>query len=181
MDLTERVIASREIFEGKIVHLRVDTVELPNGHQSQREIVAHRGAVCIVPVTAEGRILLVRQFRLATGRVLLEIPAGTLEGDEDPAACAARELEEETGFKPGSLRKLFHAFLSPGYSTEIIHAYLATDLTVGVVHLDAGENVQIVEAPVEEIDARIAAGEIEDAKTIAALSMAIRMLGVPSR
>lgn len=176
MELIERVIGSRQVFDGKIVHLRVDTVQLPNGHESQREIVSHRGAVCVVPVRPDGTVLMVRQFRLSTGRVLLEIPAGTLEAGEDPAECAARELEEETGFKPGSLRKLFHAFLSPGYSTEVIHAYIATDLTPGTVHLDAGENVQPETIPLGEIEARIASGEIEDAKTIAALLMALRIV-----
>jgi 8-oxo-dGTP pyrophosphatase MutT (NUDIX family) len=179
LELTERVIGSRPIYDGKIVHLRVDTVQLPNGHESQREIVTHRGAVCIVPVRADGVVLMVRQFRLAAGKVLLEIPAGTLEADEDPADCAARELEEETGFIPGTLRKLFRAYLSPGYSTEAIHAYIATDLTAGTVHLDAGENVRVVELPMDEVESRILSGEIEDAKTIAALLMALRTIQVP--
>ena len=175
MELTERVIGSRDIYAGAIVHLRVDTVQLPNGHESKREIVSHRGAVCIVPVRSDGVVLMVRQFRLAAGKVLLEIPAGTMEAGEDPDACAARELEEETGFKPGALRKLFRAFLSPGYSTEAIHAYLASDLMAGTVHLDAGENVSLVEIPLQEIEGRILSGEIEDAKTIAALLMALRL------
>ena len=177
MELIERVVGTRAVYEGKIVHLRVDTVQLPNGHESQREIVSHRGAACVVPIQADGSILMVRQFRLAAGRVLLEIPAGTLEADEDPAECAARELEEETGFKPGRLRKLFHAFLSPGYSTEVIHAYLATDLTEGTVHQDAGENVRSVSLAANEVAAHIASGEIEDAKTIAALAMALLAVG----
>jgi 8-oxo-dGTP pyrophosphatase MutT (NUDIX family) len=175
LDLIERVTGSRDIYAGKIVHLRVDTVELPNGHESHREIVSHRGAVCIVPVRADGVVLMVRQFRLAAGRVLLEIPAGTLEENEEPDACAARELEEETGFRPGRLRKLFRAFLSPGYSTEAIHAYVATELTAGAVHLDAGENVSLVEVGLGEIEGKIVSGEIEDAKSIAALLMALRL------
>lgn len=176
MELIEHVIGTRQIYDGHIIDLRVDTVKLPNGHQSQREIVTHHGAVCVVPIRTDGTVLMVRQFRLATGRVLLEIPAGTIETGEDPAECAARELEEETGFKPGVLQKLFHAFLSPGYSTEIVHAYAATDMTPGTVHLDAGENVRTEAIPLEEIAARIQSGEIEDAKTIAALLMALRTL-----
>ena len=179
MELTERVVGSRPVFDGKIVHLRVDTVELPNGHQSQREIVSHRGAVCIVPITAAGTVLMVRQFRLAAGHVLLEIPAGTLEADEDLAGCAAREREEETGFKPGSLNKLFSAFLSPGYSTEQVHAYIARDLQPGTMHQDAGENVRTEELALADVPARISAGEIEDAKTIAALLMALRTIDSP--
>ena len=181
MDLIERVIGSRNVYDGNIVHLRVDTVQLPNGHESQREIVSHRGAVCVVPVRTDGAVLMVRQFRLAAGRVLLEIPAGTLEADEDPAACAARELEEETGFKPGRLGKLFHAFLSPGYSTEVVHAYVATELTPGTVHLDAGENVRTEAIPLDEIETRILSGEIEDAKTIAALLMVQRIIEVQAK
>ena len=176
MELIETVINSEEIYSGTIVHLRVDTVRLPNGHESRREIVSHRGAVCVVPVRADGTVLLVKQFRLSTGKVLLEIPAGTLEAGEDPAEAAARELEEETGFKPGSLRPLFTAYLSPGYTNEQIHAYLATDMISGVVHLDAGENVQLVELPLDEVERQIMAGEILDAKTIAALLMALRVL-----
>ena len=178
MDLIEHVIDSRNIFDGKIVHLRVDTVRLPNGHESKREIVSHRGAVCVVPILPDGAVLMVRQFRLAAGRVLLEIPAGTLEANEAPAECAARELEEETGYKPGGLRKLFHAFLSPGYTTEVVHAYVATDLTSGTVHQDAGENVVTEAIPLAEIESRILSGEIEDAKTISALLMALRILDV---
>ena len=174
MELIEHVVGTRQIYDGKIIHLRVDTVQLPNGHESLREIVSHRGAVCIVPFRADGCILMVHQFRLAAGRVLLEIPAGTMEAGEDPEECAARELEEETGFKPGAIRKLFSAFLSPGYSTEQIHAYVATDLQDGVVHLDAGENVSVIAVPVNEVEGKIASGEIEDAKTIAALLMALR-------
>ncbi len=176
MDLIEHVIDSRNIFDGKIVHLRVDTVRLPNGHESQREIVSHRGACCVVPILPDGSVLMVRQFRLAAGRVLLEIPAGTLEAGEDPAECAARELEEETGYKPGELRKLFHTFLSPGYTTEVVHAYIATDLRSGTVHQDAGENVVTETIPIAEVESRIRSGEIEDAKTIAALLMALRVL-----
>jgi len=174
LELIEHVIATRPVYEGKLIHLRVDTVKLPNGHESQREIVSHRGAVCIVPYRADGCILMVRQFRLAAGRVLLEIPAGSMEAGEDPQACAARELEEETGYKPGAIRKLFSAFLSPGYSTEQVHAYVATNLQDGTVHLDAGENVSVVAVPEGEIEERIARGEIEDAKTIAALLMALQ-------
>jgi ADP-ribose pyrophosphatase len=175
LELIETVIGSRPIYDGKIIHLRVDTVKLPNGHESQREIVTHRGAVCVVPFRADGCILMVHQFRLAAGRVLLEIPAGTMEEGENPEECAGRELEEETGYKPGAIRKLFSAYLSPGYSTEKIHAYVATNLQDGVVHLDAGENVSVIAVPAGEIESRIASGEIEDAKTIAALLMALRL------
>jgi ADP-ribose pyrophosphatase len=174
-DLNETVIGSEEIFEGRIVHLRVDRVRLADGREAKREIVGHRGAVCIVPVL-DGRILLVRQFRLAAGGVLLEIPAGTLNAGEAPDACAARELEEETGYRAGTLRPLFAAYLAPGYSTELIHAYLAEDLTPGTTHLDEDEQVELTPVPIAEIERSILAGEIRDAKTIAAILVALRLM-----
>src|SRR5579862_6214468 len=175
MELNETVIGTTEIYRGKIVHLRVDRVRLPDGSESQREIVGHRGAVCIVPVL-EGQVLLLRQFRLAAGGVLLEIPAGTLEEGEAPDACAARELEEETGYRAQTLRPLFSAFLAPGYSTELIHAYLAEGLTPGATHLDADEQVALTPLPIAEVERRILAGEVQDAKTIAAVLVALRLI-----
>lgn len=176
MDLIETVIGSDEIYAGKVVHLRVDRVRLPNGKESKREVVAHRGAVCIVPVL-NGEVLMVRQFRLPAGKVLLEIPAGTLEAGENPDDCAARELEEETGFKASSIVPLFSAYLAPGYSTELIHAYLASGLTEGSLHLDADENVVLERIPLAEIERMILAGELQDSKTISAVLVALRRLG----
>lgn len=176
MELMETVIGSESIFEGRIVHLRVDSVRLPNGTESKREIVAHPGAVCIVPITEDDQVLLVRQFRLAAGKVLLEIPAGTLEVGEAPSACAARELEEETGFRAAELRPLFSMYLAPGYSTELIHAFLAKDLTPTQAHTDADENVELVSLPLAEIEARVLRGEFQDAKTVASLLAALRTL-----
>ena len=175
MELNETVIGSESIYEGKIVHLRVDTVRLPDGKESKREIVAHSGAVCIVPVRDDGMILLVRQFRLAADGILLEIPAGTREAGEEPMACAARELEEETGYRAAQIVPLFSAYLAPGYSTERIHAYLATGLTATQTHFDEGENLELVALPFDEIERRLLAGEFQDAKTIAALLLALKM------
>ena len=174
MELNETVIGSEAIYNGKIVHLRVDTVRLPDGSKAKREVVAHRGAVCIVPVQADGTVLLVRQFRLAAGGVLLEIPAGTLEAGEEPMACAARELEEETGYRAAQIVPLFSAYLAPGYSTELIHAYLATGLTATQTHFDADENLELVALPRAEVERRLLSGEFQDAKTIAALLLALK-------
>lgn len=174
--MAETVISSEEIYKGRIVHLHVDTVRLANGNEAKREIVSHGGAVCIVPVMEDGTVLLVKQFRLATGKVLLEIPAGTLEKDEDPDACALRELEEETGYKAAHLRPLFTTYLAPGYSTELIHAYLATGLTKTQTHFDEGEDLELVPMPLEEAEQRVLAGELQDAKTIAALLVARRVM-----
>jgi ADP-ribose pyrophosphatase len=175
MELNETVLGSETIYDGRIVHLRVDTVRLPDGRESMREIVGHKGAVCIVPIH-DNSVLMVRQFRLAAGGTLLEIPAGTLEEGEEPDACAARELEEETGYQAGTLRPMFQAYLAPGYSTERIHAYLATDLTPVSAHTDADENVELVSVPIAQIGGRVLNGEFQDAKTIASLLVALRLL-----
>ena len=176
MELNETVIGTEEIFKGRIVHLRVDTVRLPDGKESKREIVAHSGAVCVVAVTEEKTILLVRQFRLAAGGILLEIPAGTLEAGEEPLACASRELEEETGYQAAEIVPLFSAYLAPGYSTELIHAFLATGLTATQTHFDADENLELIALPVAEIERRLLSGEFQDAKTIAALLVALKKI-----
>jgi|SRR5579884_1444884 len=181
MELKETVIGSETIFRGKIVTLRVDRIKLPDGSESKREIVEHKGAVCIVPVREDGMVLMTRQFRLAAGKPLLEVPAGTLEDGEAPEVCAARELEEETGYKAGSLRPLFNAYVSPGYDTEQIRAYLATGLTPGQTHTDPDENVEIVPIPLAEIEEMVLKGEIEDSKTISALLLALRLLPQPLR
>src|SRR5579884_4271887 len=166
MELKETVIGSETIFRGKIVTLRVDRIKLPDGSESKRE---------------DGMVLMTRQFRLAAGKPLLEVPAGTLEDGEAPEVCAARELEEETGYKAGSLRPLFNAYVSPGYDTEQIRAYLATGLTPGQTHTDPDENVEIVPIPLAEIEEMVLKGEIEDSKTISALLLALRLLPQPLR
>ncbi|CCW35199.1 ADP-ribose pyrophosphatase [Chthonomonas calidirosea] len=174
-ELKEEVIASEEIFRGRILHLRVDKVRLADGTVSHREIVEHRGAVCIVPVK-DGHVLLVRQFRLPAGKVLLEAPAGTLESGEPIEEAAARELEEETGYRAGNLLFLGAFYVAPGYSSEKIHAFLATELAVGEAHADHDERLQLVLVPIEDLHQRILRGEIEDAKTIASFFMALPKL-----
>ena len=170
--LAEKMVSSESIYSGRVVKLFVDTVELPNGHISKRELVRHSGAVAIVAVDAEGRLVLVEQFRYATGKVLLEIPAGTLNPNEDPDACAARELQEEIGYKPGTLTKLGAIYLAPGYSTELIHLYLATDLIESRLSLDEDEFIEITRLTYADVLAKIASNAIQDAKTIAAVMLA---------
>lgn len=174
--MAETVISSEEIYKGRIVHLHVDTVRLADGKEAKREIVSHGGAVCIVPLMEDGTVLLVKQFRLAAGKVLLEVPAGTLEKDEDPDACALRELEEETGYKAANLRLLFTTFLAPGYSTELIHAYLATGLTKTQTNFDEGEDLELITMPLEEAEHLVLSGQVQDAKTIASLLVARRVI-----
>ena len=175
MELTEKTLKSKRIYEGRIVNLRVDTVELPNGRVSTREVVEHKGAVAIVPLLDHQTIVLVRQYRQPAGRVLLEIPAGTLEKGEDPADCARREVEEEIGYAPGELTEMFHSYLAPGYSTEMLHTFLAEDLQKTEVNRDTDEFLEIVTVSLEDAVKMIDAGEIVDAKSICGILLASRL------
>ncbi len=174
--MIETVIESTSIYEGRIVHLHVDTVQLPDGRHAKREVVGHGGAVCIVPLRDNETVLLIRQFRLPAGKVLLEIPAGGLEKGENPDDSAMRELREETGYRAGNLRRLFAMYLAPGYSTELIHTYLATDLSEDALDQDEDENLELVPMSLNDAIALIFTGEIEDAKTIAGLFAAQQIL-----
>ncbi len=127
-DLTERLVSSQTVFEGRLLTVRVDKVELPNGTHAGREVVRHPGAVAIVALPSPDQVILIRQYRHPAGEVLWELPAGVLEPGEDPAACAQRELIEETGYEAGEIEPLFSTFLSPGFSSEIIHLFVARGL-----------------------------------------------------
>jgi ADP-ribose pyrophosphatase len=161
------------IYTGRIVVLEVDRVRLPGGGESVREVIRHRGAAVILPILDDGRVLLVRQFRYPVGEVLLELPAGTLEPGEDPIACAARELIEETGHAAGAITALGRFYSAPGYTDETLHAVLATDLA----RSDAGspDDDEVIEVEVHPVDVvlrMIELGDIRDAKTIATIMLA---------
>jgi len=173
----EETLSSRRLYEGAVVRLRVDRVRMRSGREAVREVVEHIGAVVIVAVNGEGQVLLVRQYRHPTGRSLLELPAGTLDRDEEPEACAARELEEETGFRAGRLQRLGGFFVSPGYSTEHIHAYLVTDLEPGSAGGDDDEEIEVLALPLAEVLRLAEAGELKDAKSLAALLLYLRRGG----
>src|SRR5262249_22746058 len=160
--LTEKPISSELIYDGRIVHLYVDTVQLPNGKTAKREVIRHIGAVALVPFDADGNIIMVRQYRHPLGRILLEIPAGILNPNEDPDVCAARELQEETGYKPGKLDRLGGIYLAPGYSSEYIHLYVATQLIESRLDMDEDEFLELVRLPMTEALNRIGTGEIAD-------------------
>lgn len=176
MELNEKTIDSRRIYEGRVVNLRVDTVEMPGGRRAMREVVEHKGAVAIVALLDSDTVVMVRQFRQPAGEALLEIPAGTLELGEDPDDCASRELTEETGFRAGKLEKMFRSYLAPGYSSEMLHTYLATDLSRARANPDEDERLEIVTLRLDEAVAMIGSDDIKDAKTICGLLMAYRRL-----
>lgn len=170
--LTETKLESQQIFSGKILNVRLDRVLLPNGKESTREVVGHPGAVAVVPVTTDGRVILVRQFRYPVGEILLEIPAGKLDGGENPDDCARRELEEETGFVAGSLEKLTSFFTAPGFTNEIIHLYIARDLVQAAQKLDGDEFIDVEYYSRQQLKELVASNAIKDAKTLVGLLMA---------
>lgn len=165
----EPTLSTQRIYEGRIINLRVDTIAMPSGRESKREIVEHKGAVCIVPILDDGRIAMVRQYRKATGGELLEIPAGGLEIGEKPEEAARRELIEECGLETHSITKIFECFLAPGYSTELIYCYLAEHLTATDTNPDEDEIVATELYTLDELLPMIDDGRIRDGKTIAAL------------
>ncbi len=167
----ERPIHSTRIYAGRVVGLRVDEVKLPSGHTSDREIVEHRGAVGIVPLTPVGDVLLVRQFRSAVDRTLLEIPAGTIEPGENVETCLQRELAEEIGMQAGRLEPLISFFPSPGFLTEEVHVYLARELSPHQLQAEE-EDLTVVRMPLGEARELVARGEIRDAKSIIGILLA---------
>ncbi len=167
--LTEMRIGSEMIYSGRVVHLDLDTVLLPNGKTAMREVVRHSGAVAIVPIDTDQNIIMVRQYRHPIGRILLEIPAGTLHEGEAPELCAVRELQEEIGYKPGHLEKIGAVYLAPGYSSEFIHLYIATDLQESHLEMDEDEFIEVERVSMADALTRIQKGEIADAKTISAV------------
>lgn len=173
----DELISSEHVYRGRVVTLRIDTLRHSDGRCVQREVVEHHGAVAIVALADPRTVILVRQFRAAVGEHLLEVPAGTLEDGEEPAQCAARELEEEIGYLPGTLKPLFSQYLAPGYSSEVLHVFVAEHLTRSVANPDDDEDIEVVRVDVADVQGMILDGRIRDAKTIAALLVA---LGTPA-
>lgn len=176
MDLNEKTISSQPIFNGKIVKLRVDTVALPDGRESTREIVEHRGAVAIVVVNGDKELFMVRQYRKPVEKILLEIPAGTLEENEDPIDCARRELSEETGLTAAHWEPILFYYSAPGFSDELLHLYMATGLEPGDTHPDQDEFLELVKLPLAEAYRQIFNGTIVDGKSIIGIQYAMKKL-----
>lgn len=167
--LQEKTIKSERVFTGKILALDVETVELPDGNTSTREIVRHPGAVAILPIDENDNVIMVRQFCKALNQSILEIPAGKLELNEDPLSCAKRELTEEIGKSADHWRLLFSVWSAPGFTDEKIHIYLAKGLKEMIGTPDADEFLQVESYSCEEIENMVEAGELNDTKTILAL------------
>ncbi|MDH4085521.1 MAG: NUDIX hydrolase [Nitrospira sp.] len=159
----------RNIYTGKVVTLNVDTVKLPNGVTIDLETIRHPGAAAVVPMKDDGTVVLIRQFRHAAGGFIYEIPAGKLSPGEDPLHCAARELEEEVGYRAASFELLSSIFTAPGFADEVIHVYKATGLIKGRQQLDHDEVLEIVEMPLTAAMGKIVDGTIRDGKTIVGL------------
>ena len=162
----EKTIKRKLVYAGKIINLCIDNVLMSNGREALREIVEHPGAAAVVPVLPDGKVILVKQYRKPVEEVLLEIPAGKLEKGESAKDCAVRELEEETGFRTGKIRRILEFFPSPGFSSENIHLCEAGDLKKSRNNLQDDELIKVVSLTVPEIVQLIHKGKIRDAKTI---------------
>lgn len=169
-DLFEKKLEGKKVYEGKILDLYLDTVELPNGHTSTREYIKHIGAACVVPIDENDNVIVEKQFRYPFSAVLTEIPAGKLDSKQEPPLQAAlRELREETGYTAENMIYLGEYYPTCAYSDETIHMYLATGLSQGEQHLDDDEFVGVEKVPLKTLVERIMAGKIKDGKTQTAL------------
>lgn len=176
-DLMETKIASEDVFDGVLLHVRKDTVKLPNGRTATREWIRHPGASSVIPVLPDGSIILVRQYRYPIDQVTLEVPAGKLDSpEEDPLVCAERELSEETGYTADKIEKLTTIATTVGFSNERIHLYVARGLTPGKQHTDEDEFINVVKVPLAEALAMIQDGRIIDAKSVVSILMVSQQL-----
>jgi ADP-ribose pyrophosphatase len=167
----EKTLATQQIYQGRAVNIRVDTVEKAGGTKTTREVVEHSDCIAVVVLDEQGKILLVRQFRHAVDRFLLEIPAGGIDPGEEPVDSVRRELQEEIGYFPRKIDKLGGFYTTPGYGTEYLHCFLATDLVPARLVAEDTDDIELVQVSPQEIPRLIASGEICDAKSIAALLM----------
>lgn len=166
------LIKSETLMQGRAFKIRRDYLKTPDGVETKLDIIEHGGSVIIVPVDADDNLLFVRQYRHAAGTDLLELPAGTREGDEPYEACAAREIREETGMEAGRLQKVGEFYLAPGYSTEFMVVFLATELKHNPLKADFDEFLSVEKIPIREVFQMADHGEMPDAKTLAALMLA---------
>ncbi len=177
--LREEMTGSENVFDGIVLHVNRDQVALPNGKPGIREVIRHIGAVCVIPVTEDNRVIVERQYRYPIDRVITEIPAGKLDSrEEDRLSAIQRELREETGYTAGEWISLGDFHPAPAYSDEYISMYMARDLHRGERHLDEDEFLDVMTVPLSELVEDVMAGRISDAKTQTAVLKAARMLGI---
>ena len=172
----EPTVESKLVYEGRILDLRVDTVRLPSGRLTTREIAEHSDSVCMVPLDNRGKVLLVRQYRKSVESNLLEVPAGGIDENEAPEAAALRELQEEVGYTARKIVRLAGFWVSPGWCTEFMYAYLATELSPAQLEADFDEDIAVIRVPLADTLDLITRGEIQDAKSVASLLLAMRHL-----
>ena len=165
----EKTLATQQIYQGRAVNMRVDTVENAGGAETTREVVEHSDCVAVVVIDEQDNVLLARQFRHAVGKFLLEIPAGGINSGEEPVDTVCRELQEEIGYFPRRIERLGGFYTTPGYGTEYLHCFLATDLVSSRLVAEDTESIELLRVPSEQIPLLIMSGEICDAKSIAAL------------
>ncbi len=166
------LIKSEPLFQGRAFKIRRDYMKTPDGRETKFDIVEHGGSVIIIPIDEDGNLLFVRQYRHAASLDLLELPAGTRDGDEPHEACAAREIREETEMRAGKLERIGDFYLAPGYSTEFMVVFIATDLSHDPLEADADEFLQVEKIPIKKAIEMAERGEMPDAKTLAALFLA---------
>lgn len=174
--LIEKKLTSKNVFDGRLLHVFSDEIELPNGGKSVREYIRHQGAVCVVPVTDKNEIIAVRQYRYPIGRITIEIPAGKLDRGEKPLEAAKRELSEETGVESADIQYIGGLYPSVAYTDEIIHMYMAKNLKYGEMHTDEDEFLDVIKIPIDEFVKKIMDGEIMDSKTQAAVLKVARLI-----
>jgi len=171
-DRRERVVESQHVYRGRAIHMRVDSVVKPNDKETTREVVEHVDCVVILPIDSKGNVLLVRQFRHAVGKELLELPAGSIDPGETPEQAAVRELREETGYKPGKLERLGGFYAAPGYCTEYLHFFRATQFEKSPLTAEDTDEIEVVPISPADVPGLVASGQICDAKTIAGFRIA---------
>ena len=176
MKYDEKTLSTKNIFEGKIIKVDLLTVELPDGKEATREVVYHPGASAVVPITADGEVYMVTQYRKPLERISLEIPAGKLDPGEEPSECARRELKEETGLESGNIKHLVSVHSTPGFCNEVLHIYAATGLTEGEACADEDEFISAQKIPVKKLVDMVLNHEITDAKSIIGILMAEKII-----
>lgn len=176
MNFEEKTISRKHIYQGNIIKVESQTVELPDGREATRDVVLHPGAAVIIPLSDKGELYIVKQYRKPIDSVSLEIPAGKLDYGEDPMVCAERELKEETGLSAENIRHMISIHSTPGFSNEILHMYLATGLKEGELCADDDEFITSEKIPVGILVNQVMTGEITDAKTIIGILLAERII-----